>query len=466
MDSDKLIYDKMIKEGLSDEFSKSFLEKVDVVRRGVTGKAVWDEVGDLDPEKDEVTFEYIKENYEAKDEDMSKLVMIKLNGGLGTSMGLDYAKSLVELKDGSSFLEIIAKQIERLNSGTGGSIPLLLMDSFNTQADCQSKLKEIGFSQETDSSFLQHKVPRLNKEDLSPVSLSTPKDEWCPPGHGDIWFTLKETGLLDELINKGYEVAFVSNADNTGATVDTQILRYVLDEGAEFAMEVTPKTFADKKGGALYRRVVNGEPKEYRLLETAQVPEGHMDDFTGVHKFRHASTNNLWINLRALKERLESGEFNMSLIVNPKKVEGKDVIQIETAMGSAIENFSVVRAIIVPRVRFAPVKKTEDLLARRCDAYYLADDYTLRMNGERQKAGLGEIVINLDDNYKKLADYDQSFLQLPSLKLCEELTVEGKFVFDIPVSIKGKVTFKNSGSEPVLLSSFGKGEFEDEELSA
>ena len=131
--------------------------------------------------------------------------------------------------------------------------------------------KKIGFKQKITTSFLQHKVPRLDKNDLTPVSFPSPKEDWCPPGHGDIHFTLIETGILDKLIDLGYEIVFLSNGDNLGATVDPHIVTFMLQEGIDFAMEMTPKTLADKKGGAIYRKLVDGKFQKFELLETSIV---------------------------------------------------------------------------------------------------------------------------------------------------------------------------------------------------
>ncbi|TGM58646.1 UTP--glucose-1-phosphate uridylyltransferase [Leptospira adleri] len=446
--SEELIRRKMLSEGMSETFIQDFLKKVDQVRNGETGMVCWEEVGDLDPQKDEISLEEIEKRSSPSPDILKNLVVIKLNGGLGTSMGLSGPKSLIELKNGMSFLEIIAKQSEVILKKYNVSVPLILMDSFNTQEESQAELKRIGFKQKFATSFLQHKVPRLSKEDLTPISCKNSEEEWCPPGHGDIWISLLETGLLDTLIEDGYKVAFVSNGDNLGATVHPGILEYLLRENLEFCMEMTPKTLADKKGGAIYRRILNGKPENYQLLETAQVPSEHMHEFEGLGKFRSFSTNNLWINLIALKERLLQGNFELSLIVNPKKIDGKEIFQLETAMGSAIRNFTRIKGVIIPRDRFAPVKKCEDYLVRRSDAYQLLDDYSITMSEERKKSGLGEVLISLDEQYyKKIQDFNRLFPEIPSLVRCTSLKVQGEVLFDRKINIEGDVVIQNNGPE-------------------
>lgn len=464
-DRDQRITEKMKEAGLSDSFIADFLKKVDLVASGETGIAKWEEVGDLDPKKDEISLEDIHKSFGSETDNLAKLVVIKLNGGLGTSMGLSGPKSLIELRDGMSFLEIIARQMNFLRDSYGKEVPLLFMDSFNTQKESQEELKKIGFSQKMPSTFLQHKVPRLKQSDLMPLDTGSEKEDWCPPGHGDIWISLLETGILDSLLESGHEVAFVSNGDNLGATVDPSILNYFLAEGLEFCMEMTPKTKADKKGGAIFRRLLNGKPRNLELLETAQVPSEHMSEFAGLGKFRTFSTNNLWIHLPSLKNALEKGDFSLSLIVNPKKIADEEVFQLESAMGSAIQNFSRTKGIIIPRSRFAPVKKCEDYLVRRSDAYQLNPDYSVTMSDDRVEAGLEEVYVSLDEeHYKKIQDFNRLFTSIPSLAKAESLEVEGVVHFDMPVEIVGKVKITNKSGAPQKISSLEKTKLLNEEI--
>jgi UTP--glucose-1-phosphate uridylyltransferase len=295
--------------------------------------------------------------------------------------------------------------------------------------------------------------------------VSDPKEEWCPPGHGDIYLSLKETGILKSLLEKGYEYAFISNGDNLGATIEPHILEYLRREGLEFAMEMTPKTLADTKGGAIYRKMVDGKFECLELLETAQVPKENEHEFSGMGKFRTFSTNNLWVNLKALSDRLDKGLLNLSLIVNPKNVEGKDVLQLETAMGSAIGNFQKTKGIIIPRDRFAPVKKCEDTLIRMSDAYTINEDFSLTMSEFRKAKGLGENLVSLDDaHYKKVKDFTELFSEIPSLKESTSFKVIGKIKFDIPIVLRGNVVFENKSSGIRSISELKRTEFKDETI--
>ena len=98
----------------------------------------------------------------------------------------------------------------------------------------------------------------------------------------------------------------------------------MIDSQSEFIMEVTDKTKADVKGGTLIDYEGN-----IQLLEVAQVPSEHVEDFKSVRKFKIFNTNNLWINLPALKRVMENEGMELEIIINPKTTDdGQAVIQV------------------------------------------------------------------------------------------------------------------------------------------
>ncbi len=455
---------RMQARGIHPEAIAEFLRRAARVSEGFTGKICWSEI-DAPAPGDLAVLEDLCGA--ARPEDLAKLVVIKLNGGLGTSMGLSKAKTLLPLKGSDTFLSIICRQIELLRRQHQAPIPLLFMSSLATQADT---LAAPGIARINGAvagglpaSFLQSWVPRLCRDTLLPLDAADPEDGWCPPGHGDLFLSLRTTGLLDALLSAGIEIAFISNGDNLGASFDGRILRWFIDQGLDFAMEVTPKTKADLKGGALFRSRPSAGESRLGLLEIAQVEAGHEADFQDVTRFAHFNTNNLWLDLRALKSRLDHGGLDLPVIVNPKKVDGADVLQLETAMGAAIGSFSNTRGLIVPRTRFAPVKTNADLLVRRSDCYALREsDGALVSNPLRR---LGEPTVKLSDDYKNLDDFDRLFCTIPSLVDLSALEVKGPFEFDVPVRLAGAVRLENAGRTPVRISCLNRASIEDAHLS-
>lgn len=371
---------------------------------------------------------------------LDKSVLIKLNGGLGTSMGLSEAKSLLKIKDDFTFLDIIAKQVE------ASKIPLVLMNSFNTQEKSLELLKNYpALKSDIPLDFLQHKIPKISVSDFTPAEYKQNENqEWCPPGHGEIYTALVTSGMLEKLLGKGIEYAFISNSDNLGAVMDYKILGYFAENKLPFLMEVADRTEADKKGGHL-AKLKDGQ---LVLRESAQCPKEDESNFQNVNKHKYFNTNNIWINLKQLKKVMEEKDniIGLPMIVNKKNVNPKDstsekVFQLETAMGSAISIFKGAGALAVPRTRFAPVKTTEDLLAVRSDNYILTDDFKVILNPERK---LKPLVINLDKKYYKLVDdLDERIPQAPSLVECESLTIKGNYKVERNVKFNGIIELEN-----------------------
>lgn len=368
---------------------------------------------------------------------LARTVVIKLNGGLGTSMGLQRAKSLIEVKSGLTFLDIIVRQILHLRAVHSAPLPLLFMTSFSTHQDTLEAMRtrHPGFRNPSPLPlvFQQHRVPKLDPKTRMPLgSPEHPELAWCPPGHADIYHALQTTGILNVLLAAGYRYAFISNADNLGAILSPSILGQFAASGAPFWMEVTRRTHADRKGGHLAR---SAETHRLLLRESAQCPPDETDDFQDIDRHAYFNTNNLWLSLPALAGLLKetNGLPPLPLIVNrktldPAKPTSPPAIQLESAMGALIADFPDASAVIVPRTRFAPVKTTSDLLAIRSDAYVLSSSYHLALHPSR-----GDIppTITLDPRYyKMLPDFERRIPNPPpSLLRCDSLTIASDHTF-------------------------------------
>ncbi len=386
---------------------------------------------------------------------LEKLAVIKLNGGLGTSMGLKKAKTLLKIKGEYNFLDIIAKQILSLREETGKNIPLILMHSFNTQSDSLSylaKYKDLMLPN-IPLDFVQNKFPKIKQSDLSPLKNANDNLNWNPPGHGEIYTALAISGVLDELINQGFEYTFISNSDNLGAVIDEKILAHFAKENISFMMEVCKRTEMDKKGGHLAQT----KKGQLMLRETAQCPDDELELFQDIDRYSYFNTNNLWVNLKSLKQRLYETRYllPLTIILNKKEVEGEKIYQVESAMGAAISVFNNSQAIIVQRDRFAPVKKTNDMLAILSDAFELTPENKLKLVNEFGK--VPNIELN-DEFYKDINDFEERFKDgIPSLKRCKSLEVTGDVNFGRNVEIRGNVKItKEINLENIIL--------EDEEI--
>jgi UDP-N-acetylglucosamine pyrophosphorylase len=433
----------MQKAGLSGAAIRAFRHSFDSLASGSTGLIPENEIQPVEtlPRMAEVTA-----GTKPDAGLLGSAVVLKLNGGLGTGMGLEKAKSLLQIKNGLTFLDFIARQILWLRQKNSAPLRFMLMNSFSTSRDTLAfleKYPELGGASQLE--LMQGMVPKVNAATLLPVVWPANHDlEWCPPGHGDLYPSLLGSGWLDRLLSEGFKYLFVSNSDNLGASLDPALLSWFAKSDSPFLMEVCERTVSDRKGGHLARR-------DGRLLlrESAQCPDADQSSFQDIARHKFFNTNNLWIRLDHLKTLLEQkgGFIPLPVIRNSKTVDPRDkaspkVIQLETAMGAAIECFDHAGAVVVPRSRFAPVKTTGDLLALRSDAYEVTEDWRLELSKKRAGAPPN---IDLDGDHYKMVDQLDAALAggVPSLADCDELVVRGPVRFSANTKFAGKVSIKS-----------------------
>jgi UTP--glucose-1-phosphate uridylyltransferase len=437
----------MSEAGIDPVAIETFAHYYRLLEHGETGMIAESSIDPLDME----SLADVDVDDETASAALGTTAVIKLNGGLGTSMGMERAKSLLCVRNGMSFLDVIARQVLHLREEHDAALPLRFMNSFRTSTDTMDALARYsdlpvdGLPLE----FLQNREPKLRSDDLTPVSWARDPDlEWCPPGHGDLYTALRGTGLLQRLLDQGFERVFVSNSDNLGAVPDARIAGWFAEAEAPFAIEAVRRTPSDRKGGHFARRRSDGR---IVLRETAQTSKQDQAALADLDRHRFCSTNNLWFDLRAMSEALDArrGILGLPLIRNVKTLDPADpstpeVIQIETAMGAAIEVFEGARTIEVGRDRFVPVKTTNDLLVLRSDVYDVGGDFVLNPAGDVP-------YVDLDSSYYQLVpEFERRFPDgAPSLREASSLKVSGDWTFGAKVKVVGDVTLETAAAEHI-----------------
>ncbi len=427
----------MREAGQSEEAIRSFLAAREQV---VSGQATLIASAELEPVAGVPRLDELPDGDRARA--LGRVALIKLNGGLATTMGLRSPKSLLQAREGHTFLGLIAGQVLALRRAHGIELPLILMDSEATRADTLAALAaHPGLAAGLEPDFLQSMVPKLDADTLAPVHWPLePALEWCPPGHGDVYGALRRSGMLAALLERGFRHAMISNSDNLGATLDPRIAAFVAARELPFLMEVIEGTEAERKGGHLARRCADGQ---LALRETAQTPSEDEASFRDFRRWRYYNTNNLWIDLRALAALLDArdGVLPLPVIVNRKTVDPRDpgstpVLQLEGAMGAAIESFEGSELLEVPRTRFVPVKTTDDLLILRSDVYRVGEGMLVEPVPERSGA---LPFVELDRSvYRMLEEFEDRFpAGVPSLREAERLVVRGDVSFGAGVVVRG-----------------------------
>ncbi len=461
MPSFDLFEEKMKGAGMGDAAIRAFRRNYESLMRRESGLIPEDAIA---PVENITSASTISAEEAADPALLSQAVVIKLNGGLGTGMGLQGPKSLLSVRDGVTFLDLMVRQAMDLRKTSGAPVRLLLMNSFSTSGDTLAHLGRYrgeGFADAAEVELMQNQIPKIDSATMAPVEWpADPGLEWCPPGHGDLYPALVGSGWLDRLLDEGIKYAFVSNSDNLGAILDPVILGHFARSGAPFLMEVTRRTAADRKGGHLAVRKSDGR---LLLREVAQCPEADVEAFQNIDRHRFFNTNNLWLRLDLLKEQLaaDDGVLPLPMIRNNKPVDPRDkssrpVIQLESAMGAAIECFAGSAAIEVPRSRFAPVKTTADLLALRSDAYEVLESGQVQLHPEREGV---PPHITLSDEYKLVEQIDG--LDSPGLLRCHSLSISGPVELAKGVAFAGVVEVINPSGKTQTIE---HGSYSDETI--
>ena len=396
------------------KYYQNYLEKSDII---------WQNIHPIDNYVDYNTLEF-------NDNLLDKCAVLKLNGGLGTTMGCNGPKALVEIRDNINFLEATIQQLYHYNTENKCNIPLILMNSFNTEDETHEYISKYLNNRINITSFTQNKFLKIDANTCLPIakSLNVDKNMFYPPGHGDMFQSIKSSGMLDKLLSQGIKYIFISNIDNLGATFDNSILNYMIKHNYDFIMELTNKTINDTKGGTVIRY-----NNQLNLLEASQVPKDKINEFSAIKLF---NTNNIWINLEAIK-LLDTNSINLDIIVNHNMYNNTNIIQLETAVGSAIKYFHSC-CINVPRTRFMPVKSSIDLFLLRSCFYELKNGYLKKIIDKPLP------IINLPDSYKMIDCFEKYIKYIPDISKLNKLYInKGYIKFSNNKSICGDIIIEN-----------------------
>jgi len=378
---------------------------------------------------------------------LAKIVCVKLSGGLGTSMACAFPKALIEVRDDTTLLDLCVRQLVHYNTRFGANVPLALMTSFHTRRALAANLAYYRSKLDIHT-FEQSAQPRIDAETHSPLpdpQLSDAIDpsQWYPPGHGEFYESFARSGLLAAFIAQGREWAFVSNIDNPGAQPDPRILAHIQEEMAscDFCAEVTPKTLSDVKGGVFIR--VDGQ---IRLIESAQIPESLKADFKGNSAFKYFNTNNLWINLRALKSLVDNDQISTDVISNIKRLpNNRRIVQLESAISSAARVFAAPACLAVSRDRFMPIKTCDDLLP------LLSGLVRIDPRGFCALTTAALPLIKLGQHFASLREFGERMGAAPELTGLTHLTVAGRVRFGRGVRLRGNVIIIASDDREICI---------------
>ncbi|XP_052192369.1 UTP--glucose-1-phosphate uridylyltransferase-like isoform X2 [Diospyros lotus] len=349
---------------------------------------------------------------------LDKLVVLKLNSGLGTEIGFDGPKSVIEICNGQTFLDLIVNQIESINSKHECNIPLILLNSIRTH-DATLKVVEKYSKRNID-------INTLCERQSHPVNKQDSKNE-LDFDHQELFLSLKNSGTLDALLLQGKEYILVVKSDNFGAVIDSKILNHLIQNRIQYCMEVIPNISSDFEGSILH-----SHEGEFQLSDIAQMPQKH-----SLEKFKLLDTGNLWMNLKAVKRLFETDALTVESYPVSKKVSDDEILLQDRRATSAMRFFHRTIGVNVPQSRFQPLMATSDLLLVQSDLYTYAEGILTRNNARVKPANPS---IELGREFEKLSNFRSRFKSIPSIIELDSLKVTGDVWFGAGITLKGKVT--------------------------
>ena len=188
-----------------------------------------------------------------------EVAAVILAGGMATRFG-GVVKAAVEVLDGQSFLDLKLKDIAAVAERANATIPVYLMTSFATDEAIRQMAEPLSTKRcpiKTFPQFISLRVTpdgKLFKDSSGALSSHA-------PGHGDLTFALRRSGILKDFRDRGGRVLMMSNVDNLTATLDPAIIGVHLESGAALTAEMAPKEPATK---AVHRHASTGKLKSWR----------------------------------------------------------------------------------------------------------------------------------------------------------------------------------------------------------
>lgn len=277
---------------------------------------------------------------------------VVLAGGMATRFG-GVVKAVVPVLGERTFLELKHDDIARVSARAGRAVPTYVMSSFTThdriRAHVAEKALTVGARPPIEV-FPQYVSLRLTPEG---ALFREADGEVSPyaPGHGDLTFALRRSGLLATFRAAGGRVLVMSNVDNLGATLDPALVGLHLELGGRLTAEVVRKEKGDK-GGAPAR--LDGVPQ---IIEGFRFPKDFDQDQIPVF-----NTNTFLLDAAAIDR-----DFELPFYRVEKQVEGRTAVQFERLVGE-LTAFLPTRFVEVDREgddgRFLPAKDPEELARR------------------------------------------------------------------------------------------------------
>ena len=261
------------------------------------------------------------------------------------------AKSLLEVKDGLTFLDVIVAPGPRAARAHGRAAAARAHELVrHARRLARRAARATGRRGRRPADFVQNKVPKIRADDLTPGRVAGEPRAGVGAARATATSTRRSSrpGCSRRCSTRGYRYAFVSNSDNLGAVFEPRTLALARARGGP----------VPARGHRPHRGRQEGRPhRAPRARRRARAARGRADARRGrrrVPGHRRATASSTRTRCGSTCARSPAtleprgGVLGLPMIVNRKTVDPADrsspaVIQLETAMGAAIDVFDGAR---------------------------------------------------------------------------------------------------------------------------
>ena len=298
--------------------------------------------------------------------------VITMAGGQGTRLGHPGPKGTFKLDvygKGKYLFEILAENLKQANKTYGTVIPWYIMTSKennNQTVEFLEKNNYFGYDKEKVTIFMQNEMPLVNTEGRLLISKEL-KIKEASDGNGGTYSSLRASGCLADMKEKGIKWIFVGGVDNALLKMaDVTLLGMAKDLGYEIASKSVVKANPHEKVGAFCK--INGKPK---IIEYAELPKDMAEEVDSNGELKYGESNimcHLYTIDAIEKISKETLTYHTALKKNSYIDEnGREVIpespnsyKFESFIFDAFEFFDDMGLLRVKREEeFAPVKNKE-----------------------------------------------------------------------------------------------------------
>ena len=232
-------------------------------------------------DKSKLTYDE-KKTFDEKGEEIiknGKYAVVTMAGGQGTRLGHDGPKGTFKLDvygKGKYIFEILTETLKEANKKYGVTIPWYIMTSKENNEPTKEFLEKnnyFGYDKNSVILFMQGELPLIDFNGKMLIGKDM-KIKEASDGNGGVFSSLRSSGALSDMKERGIEWVFIGGVDNVLAKLaDTTLIGMTIEQNLQIGSKSVVKANPHEKVGVFCK--MNEHPKviEYSELPTEMAEE-------------------------------------------------------------------------------------------------------------------------------------------------------------------------------------------------